>query len=33
MENGWLKAARLSTNGGLSVCSLGMQELHVRLAD
>ncbi|PAP16376.1 racemase [Salmonella enterica subsp. enterica serovar Kentucky] len=31
MENGWLKAARLSTNGGLSVCSLGMQELHVRL--
>lgn len=28
---GWLKAARLSTNGGLSVCSLGMQELHVRL--
>ncbi|EHC33280.1 hypothetical protein LTSEALA_4420 [Salmonella enterica subsp. enterica serovar Alachua str. R6-377] len=31
MENGWLKAARLSTNGGRLVCSLGMQELHVRL--
>ncbi|EAN0087529.1 racemase [Salmonella enterica] len=31
MENGWLKAARLLTNSGRLVCSLGMQELHVRL--